>query len=1655
MHGASPRAPRALSLLVLTLSVLAAVPRAQAQEEYDPSWYDPTAPYVKVGVVADGVHALSGSALSAAGVDLGAIVPSTLRLLKNGEEIPIWTSAPAGGPMTAADRVEFVGRRNTGEDERWAYSDPLYEVGGGTDSLQSSAHRSLFSDTTWYWLTWGGAAGLRYEDRDPAPAPGATPIGAVRQVVHVEDDYNGMYYQGDGNLNSAHPYYTRGEGRYMRLFNQRGVVRDSIVIGLPVGYQTYNSTDSVRFTVRINGGSAARHLVHFRVRRQLPGAPYITAVTADWTGYGYQTLRAAFAQTEVFAYEYLYYIEIVADNFFWDGITNNLVQMDWVEVDFERALRAIGGELSFETPPPGTYAYNLSGLEPNRALTVYAPELGRRFTGTATATGTFALGDAPDREATYWLVKADSLRAPAAVLRDRSSDLASPANAAEYLVVATPDTRASAEALASFHAARDGYTTAVVDVHDIFDQFDYGRPTPIALRRFFQHTRAWDTPPRFFLLWGDARYADPGRPLASWEVPSYGFASSDAWLVQGLNGWDDRTEFAAIGRVTVRTNADGQLFLQKLQGYYDTPPEDWPQRAYYLTGGDPAEQAGFQMASRNWARAAAGDPAGMDTTFFFKTARTILDNTLRDSLRVAIRRGSSLLSYFGHSSARTWEIVVDPASEFDNADRLPVVLSFGCRTGAFAGDIISGQDTPSLAEDLLLSAPSGAIAHWGATELSTGSDSQTLGDTLHAALFRDSLRVLGEVFQEVKTRYAQQHAANPNQHWGIRHALQYNLIGDPGMRMIIPDKPDLRFVASNVRFSPLAPLTADSTVHVEAVLVNRGMYPADSVDVHLTHAAPDGATALFTQRVARFALRDTLDFDIPTLGQAGTHSFTLAADPLNDFEELNEADNAVTLTHVVFSNGLTAVHPEPLGITDLQPRLRVSIASQIGLPDAPVLFQLDTTAAFDSPALQTHTAPLADLHADWVPGALRNEQVYYWRARLNDPEEPDTAWTQSAFTAAPQETNYTWTQRGSLFLQNEDNVRLAWADGAWSFVPYEVSVFASATRGGGFYAAQFLVNGQVYLRNDFGYGLIRVNGNLGTLEAAEAFVTYPNIRGVDHVFHTARLQAAVAAIPEGDYFFFRTYHVERQPGVVEIPEVVKDVFRDLGSTAIDTLTYDHQWLFRGRRGDPTSLEEWVVAPSDTTNEIFWTSKLSFSFPEGETTSPPIGPARVWGALSANLGLENSAASILVDVLSADGTELLLDDVDLRAGPADLSGISADEHPSLRLRAFFSDTTQASTPQLHSWRIAYTPIPEIVVDGEASTFPDSTVQEGAPYPFGIVVRNLSFFPADSIHVAVRATGADNEEYVVDEGGLPALGADAAATINLDFNTLDRVGDNLFFVEAEQTDVAERTTYNNLFFHEVEVTPDRTRPVLTVTVEGLSLENDPERVVDLQDPALPFVSATPRIEIVASDENPYLRLTDPATFELTLDGEVVPPEAYTFTGATEEHNEARIVFEPDLSGRDTVHTLTVRAFDASGNPALVDATAEDSTRYQVHFRVQDDVQVESLYPYPNPMPGNTRFLFRLRGAEASLVEDFRIRLYTINGRLVREFDLLRSPELTEAGGLRIGWNAVPWDGLDEDGDPVGSGVYLYRVFARSEGQELVVNNETNIEKVVVIR
>jgi hypothetical protein len=876
------------------------------------------------------------------------------------------------------------------------------------------------------------------------------------------------------------------------------------------------------------------------------------------------------------------------------------------------------------------------------------------------------------------------------------------------------------------------------------------------------------------------------------------------------------------------------------------------------------------------------------------------------------------------------------------------------------------------------------------------------------------------------------------------------------------------------------------------------------VDLRLTHERPDGTAAVVARRLPPFA-RDTeaqARFFLREV-DAGLNTVRAEADPDGRLPEVSDANNVAVRTPTVFSSGVELLCPSARAVvTSTTPTLRLNLFQPDAAAASRIAVEIDTTARFDSPVLASEEIGGTGIVLGWTPpGTLVDGWTYAWRARVINPNGTPGPWRTGSFVVrsdlAPEAggdvggTRTAFAQQGTLYDAN-DGDRLSYENGTWAFATYPASVTAQSHKGGsGASAYGFNINGvENYEYFELGFGVLVLDGEGGTYKNSRSFTTYDvadqfldEFGELDEAI--ANLRAFLDAEAEaGDYVFVRTRHLARQSSPT-IQEAVRETFRNLGSspsatpysTAIDTISYNNMWVMRARKGFPEQTVELVTPASDPNNVLTLESDLRFAFPEGTTTSPVVGPASAWGTLRWQATGASDDASVTLEVLSADGTTVLASAPSGLTGTADVGAlVDAGAHPTVRLRATLTDSTAFVAPQLQRWSLSYDGTPELALDPAALQAVPDTLAEGAGLPVAVPVANLGRTASAAPPVVTyTVTDAGNTTVVAARDTLDApLAPDATATSTVELSTAGRVGRNQLSVSVGTTDpaydpAAECIAFNNAAVRTFDVTGDTDPPVLSVIVDGRELPPTPPDVIDsavtnLDDETLPFVSQQPTIEIVLADDNPYFPIDDPDLVEVRFGAQTdlvgEPPllsiegnDDLEFVPGSTDNNQARLVFTPDLTDPQyrgepdpatglypteiDAYRLKVEATDASGNPI---------DEFGLLLRAKDNQEVFQTFPYPNPMSTHTTFAFEVEGGSGADLRDFRLRIYTVSGRLVREFD---TGDVD--GGLRVGWNRVRWDGRDEDGDRVATGVYLYRVSVTSENGTF----EGDVEKVAVIR
>ena len=257
-----------------------------------------------------------------------------------------------------------------------------------------------------------------------------------------------------------------------------------------------------------------------------------------------------------------------------------------------------------------------------------------------------------------------------------------------------------------------GWAVALIDVQDLYDEFNFGAKSPWALRAFLKQAHSqWARPPRFLLLAGDASF-DPRNILGMGDmdlVPTklvdtlYLETASDDWFGD-LD--EDGVPEIAVGRLAVQTSEQAAAVVQKLIAY------DRAGAGGHATVLVADHDAGFDFeGASDQVKALLPVDATVQEIYRGQTD----DAAAHAAVLASLQQGAWLLNYVGHGSVEVWlggVLSSEDVRALPTTGRLPFVVAMNCLNGFFH-DIW----TESLGETLQKDPQGGAIAVWASSAL--------------------------------------------------------------------------------------------------------------------------------------------------------------------------------------------------------------------------------------------------------------------------------------------------------------------------------------------------------------------------------------------------------------------------------------------------------------------------------------------------------------------------------------------------------------------------------------------------------------------------------------------------------------------------------------------------------------------------------------------------------------------------------------------------------------------------------------------------------------------------------------------------------------------------------------------------------------------------
>ncbi len=184
---------------------------------------------------------------------------------------------------------------------------------------------------------------------------------------------------------------------------------------------------------------------------------------------------------------------------------------------------------------------------------------------------------------------------------------------------------------------------------------------------------------------------------------------------------------------------------------------------------------------------------------------------------------------------------------------------------------------------------------------------------------------------------------------------------------------------------------------------------------------------------------------------------------------------------------------------------------------------------------------------------------------------------------------------------------------------------------------------------------------------------------------------------------------------------------------------------------------------------------------------------------------------------------------------------------------------------------------------------------------------------------------------------------------------------------------------------------------------------------------IVSDRPTLIVDLHAEN-GINLSDAAVghnLQAVFDGQQSVDLIPYYTGNVDSYTDGTVNYPITLSLAPGRHSVTVTAFDVFNN------AAEATTTFDLES--SDQLSISDVYNYPDPFRNGTAFTFRRTAfGGAGQPVNVKIKVYTLSGRLIKTI---------AAPGLLDTFVKIEWDGLDDDGNRLANGVYLYKVIVTS--------------------
>ncbi len=737
--------------------------------------------WLKIPIKSEGIYKLTGAKLFAHGINIHEINPATFQLFNNGGfELPEQNSDPR--PDSLIENAIIV---SDGNDSRFDSEDYILFHARGTTGYQVNSsgefshYQNHYTEKNIYWLTWGGTHPGKRVITTQQHQNTTVVKNCFTDFLFVEEEQINLLHSGRHWLGRR--LKTEGEA-LTYAFSMKGAVRDSLVKIraqlAPVSEGPHNCflgfNNSILKNVTFSGPFNFSDEIQFKL-------------------FNFTTENSVNIQSG------LNYIKIGYQN---PQPAHNCF-VDWIEISYTRQL-IIENEMLFfnSAPDDGILKFELKNQssEPITLLDLTQIHQIKQIDYQSKNEAIVFVDSVSRKQPKHYVAFSaknvleinEFEKANFAQLREKSYHV-------DYLIITPFQFLDAANTLKSLRENIDTLKVEIVNIADIFNEFGWGLPDPMAIRNFLKFV-AENTPqpPQYVLLLGQGHYDYKnilGDSGPNW-IPTYqnletnstnSVCSDDIFAC--VHG-DDAFQDLSIGRIPARTSEEAEQFVRKICQYEAQKANgDWQNQILmvaddeFISGGNDGAELFHTQDCETLSKLI---PKHFDQHKIYlvnypsvqsASISGITKPKANQDLIHYLNQGVLLCNMIGHSNETQFahEKIFSISREIpllQNNKKLPFLIVASCAFGRY--------DTPAnryIIEELLFHPAGGIIASFASARVAFPGDNAVLNQHLVRFLFPSdtTTRRLGDAARLAKNRIPGMNSS------------KYHLLGDPALVLNAPD----------------------------------------------------------------------------------------------------------------------------------------------------------------------------------------------------------------------------------------------------------------------------------------------------------------------------------------------------------------------------------------------------------------------------------------------------------------------------------------------------------------------------------------------------------------------------------------------------------------------------------------------------------------------------------------------------------------------------------------------------------------------------------------------------------------------------------------------------------------------------------------------------